>query len=148
MTLPAGQEYRFEVEVDKRVSITLAEGTAEVFGAELMLHRAYEFTGYKGVVFTWKGAVLTVAGEPSVGYIGEETVMTSHVNLHFALQQLRTHAFARDQLGPRVCVIGSPDSGKTSLVKTLAAYAARQGSHPLLVNLDPSEVGVGARAMC
>lgn len=61
--------------------------------------------------------------------------MMAYMNCHFALNRLRIATG-----GPRVIVIGPEDSGKTSLVKILAAYALKSGSNPVLVNLDPREV--------
>lgn len=40
--------------------------------------------------------------------------------------------------GPRVLIVGGADSGKSTLASTLAAYAARAGREPVLVDLDPS----------
>lgn len=39
--------------------------------------------------------------------------------------------------GPRVMAVGPTDSGKSTLCKTLAAYAARAGREPVFVDLDP-----------
>lgn len=39
--------------------------------------------------------------------------------------------------GPRVMTVGPSDSGKSTLCKTLAAYAARARREPLFVDLDP-----------
>lgn len=61
--------------------------------------------------------------------------MMAYMNLHFALDRLRTPAG-----GPRVLITGPEDSGKTSLIKILAAYALKSGRNPILVNLDPREV--------
>ena len=50
---------------------------------------------------------------------------------------------SRDQAlnhgGPRVLVLGPENAGKTSLVKTLTAYATRAARSPCVVNLDPRE---------
>ena len=41
--------------------------------------------------------------------------------------------------GPRVLVLGPANVGKTTVVKSLAAYATRLGDQPLVVNLNPDE---------
>lgn len=41
--------------------------------------------------------------------------------------------------GPRVLIAGPPTTGKTTLVRTLASYATRQGFEPIVVNADPKE---------
>jgi len=46
--------------------------------------------------------------------------------------------------GPRVMVVGSHDSGKTTVCATLAAYAARAGRTPLFLELDPALGDSGA----
>lgn len=61
--------------------------------------------------------------------------MTQYANLHFALENLRQPG----QDEPRVLVVGPNNSGKTSLVKLLTAYATRSGRQPIVVNTDPGE---------
>ena len=61
--------------------------------------------------------------------------MVLYSNVHFALEKLRDESSD----GPRVLVVGPSDSGKTSLVKLLTAYAMRMGRQPLVVNTDPQE---------
>ena len=61
--------------------------------------------------------------------------MTEYANLHFALETIRNSKSD----GPRVMVVGPNDSGKTSLVKILTAYAVRMGRTPVVVNTDPAE---------
>eukprot|EP00536_Pseudo-nitzschia_multiseries_P010678 jgi/Psemu1/203840/e_gw1.334.59.1 len=41
--------------------------------------------------------------------------------------------------GPRVMVVGPPECGKTTLAKTLVAYACKVGRTPLYVDLDPMD---------
>ena len=65
--------------------------------------------------------------------------MTSYVNTHFALENLRNAALEEDSLGPCVLVVGPENAGKTTLVKLLAAYATRSERQPVVVNLDPKE---------
>lgn len=80
--------------------------------------------------------------------------MMAYLNCHFALDVRRqrqqqqqtqegaiggagTGAMAKG--GPRVMVIGPEDSGKTSLIKILAAYAIKLSSTPVCVTLDPRQ---------
>ena len=65
--------------------------------------------------------------------------MTQYVNTHFALEKLRDEAEQNGQDGPRVLVVGPTDSGKTSLVKLLTAYAIRMGRQPMVINTDFKE---------
>jgi polyribonucleotide 5'-hydroxyl-kinase len=63
--------------------------------------------------------------------------MMAYLNCHFALNRLRGAGN-----GPRVMIVGPEDSGKTSLLKILAAYALKSDQNPILINLDPGEVGI------
>jgi polyribonucleotide 5'-hydroxyl-kinase len=65
--------------------------------------------------------------------------MTQYVNTHFALEKLRDEAREKGREGPRVMVVGPTNSGKTSLVKLLAAYAIRMGRQPMVINVDSRE---------
>lgn len=66
--------------------------------------------------------------------------MTSYLNTHLALEQIRQNAKQNQDLGPRVLVIGPHDVGKTSLCKILVSYSLRQGGSPIYVSLDTTEV--------
>lgn len=65
--------------------------------------------------------------------------MNSYLNLHFKLTAMRETAAASGTDGPRVMICGSQNTGKTTVVRTLASYATRVGSQPLVVNTDPRE---------
>ncbi|CAO3620200.1 unnamed protein product [Cunninghamella echinulata] len=65
--------------------------------------------------------------------------MTSYLNTHLAIQNLRITAKSSNELGPRVLIIGPHDVGKTSLCKIMASYAYRQGEKPIYVSLDTAE---------
>ncbi|ORY85681.1 Pre-mRNA cleavage complex II protein Clp1-domain-containing protein [Protomyces lactucae-debilis] len=137
--LERGQEYRFEVDFDARIDISLRSGHAEIFGTEITVGPTYSFTGAKGAVYSWQGCELEIKGTPSASYISDESPMMAYLNCHFALARLREEAGQSEAGGPRVLVIGPDDAGKTSLIKILASYAIKQGHQPLLVNLDPRE---------
>ncbi|KAI9489141.1 Pre-mRNA cleavage complex II protein Clp1-domain-containing protein [Zychaea mexicana] len=136
--LDSEHEFRFEVEFNKKVTLKLLKGTAEVFGTELAINVTYTFTGRKAAVYTWHGCTLEISFF-SIEYTANETPMTSYLNTHLALQQIRENAKQTNDQGPRVLVVGPHDVGKTSLCTLLAGYALRQGQKPIYVSLDTSE---------
>jgi polyribonucleotide 5'-hydroxyl-kinase len=61
--LSAEHELRFEVRAGHSATLTLLDGTAEVFGVELVPGTAFTFRGGANVaVFTWHGARIALAG--------------------------------------------------------------------------------------
>ncbi|KAG9197967.1 Cleavage polyadenylation factor subunit clp1 [Epicoccum nigrum] len=139
--LPPNTEYRFEVGFARTLTVRLRSGTAEYFGTELAPSTTYSFQGAKGAIYTWHGCRLELGGEVESDYVAEETPMTSHANLHFALEMLRDQSVASNgvAMGPRVLVVGAENAGKTALVKTLTSYAVKSGRQPIVVNLDPRQ---------
>lgn len=137
--LSANTEYRFEVGFARSLTVKLLTGTAEYFGTELAPATTYTFSGAKGAVFTWHGCKLELGGEAESEYVAEETQMMSAANAHFALEALRERAQQTRDAGPRVLVVGPDNAGKTSLVKTLTAYAVKSDRQPMVVNLDPRQ---------
>jgi polyribonucleotide 5'-hydroxyl-kinase len=113
-------------------TLRLVAGSAEIFGAELAIGKDIELLGggapTKLVVFTWHGCTIDVddggnANAIEMAYVSEETQSNvAFVNTHAQLEAMRDSALAASEDGPRVLVVGGPDSGKTSLVRTLAAY--------------------------
>jgi polyribonucleotide 5'-hydroxyl-kinase len=82
--------------------------------------------------------------------------MAAYANLHIAFEQMRVRALRAihgspvseedanaNSEPPRVLILGPENSGKTTVCKILTNYAVRAGQEwsPLLVNVDPSEVG-------
>jgi polyribonucleotide 5'-hydroxyl-kinase len=65
--------------------------------------------------------------------------MVQYMNTHFALEKLRDEASHSKQDGPKVMIVGPHDSGKTSLVKLLTAYAIKMGRDPMVINTDSRE---------
>ncbi|KAI1386638.1 Clp1-domain-containing protein [Hypoxylon trugodes] len=144
-TLEPFWEYRFEVPHGSTLEIKLTSGTAEKDGTELAPNTTYSFTSMKSKINTWHGCTLDIActtgtydaytSEPTA----DETPMVSYLNLHFKLEAFRSVAEKTGQMGPRVLVVGPPNSGKTSLVKMLTGWATRMGRQPLVVNTDCHE---------
>ncbi|KAJ3269429.1 hypothetical protein HDV01_001427 [Terramyces sp. JEL0728] len=136
-TLKPNEEFRFEVEPKQTLTIKLTEGKAELFGTELAVDYEYEFQGKKLGIFTWHGCKLETSGPAISEYIGSETMMNEHLNIHFALENLRISAKRGENNGPRLMIVGSGDTGKTALAKTLINYATRQQRSPILCDIDP-----------
>jgi polyribonucleotide 5'-hydroxyl-kinase len=115
----------------------LISGTAEVFGVELAEGRSYHLApGRKLAVFTWYGAEVAVGGAVSTVYTSDETAVPLHANLHQRLEGRREEARATGASGPRVLLAGPTDSGKSTICRTLCAYACRVGRAPTYVDLD------------
>ncbi|KAG9244384.1 Pre-mRNA cleavage complex II protein Clp1-domain-containing protein [Calycina marina] len=136
--LSRNSEWRFEVAISQSIELKVLSGTAELFGTELALNHPYTFRGTKAAIYSWHGCRLEVKGL-CTEYIAEETPMISYVNAHFALEKSRDDAQESGGEGPRVLVLGPSNSGKTSLVKLLTAYAVRMGRQPMIINTDSRE---------
>jgi polyribonucleotide 5'-hydroxyl-kinase len=139
-------EFRFESSFAKPVHLKLLSGTAEIFGTELAPSVEYTFSGTKAAVFTWEGCQLEIKGQVANAYVAEEAPSVSQAaNVHFALEDRRAQATEDLQRrndgngGPRVLLVGPSDVGKTSLAKTLVAYALKEQRAPTVVNLDPRQ---------
>lgn len=107
----------------------------------------YHFDARKLAVFTWFGCSLETTGSFKVEYVGRETSMQYHLNVHLALDQIRQSSMRAVSNGPRVLILGPSDSGKTTLAKTLANYSSKlavareqAAFAPIYVDLDTNEV--------
>lgn len=130
-------ELRFEVEANCKVSLELKNGTAEIFGTELVKNKKFIFSNCEKIaVFTWYGCTLELVGKPEVAYVAKETPMLFYANLHAALEQLRHKSEKEDTKGPVVLVTGPADVGKTTLCRILLNYAVRLNRRPVFVDLD------------
>ncbi len=147
-------EWRFEVG-QTAITVRLRSGTAERDGTELALNRPYTLANVRSKVMTWRGCEIEVSGacDEYVAEQGPETPVVSYWNLHLLLTALRADAEQNGgsggggggggsaaSTGPRVLVAGPPNSGRTTLVRTLAAWATRMGGRQAcVVNADPGE---------
>jgi polyribonucleotide 5'-hydroxyl-kinase len=136
------------------ISLILQKGSAELYGCELALQKVYSIPqgGIKIALFTWHGAVIDLlqggvadSDDETMSYTSDETdCNVAYVNTHAQLEALRDDASVASQHGdtsggPRVLVVGPAESGKTTLCKTLVAYACKVGRTPLWVDLDPND---------
>lgn len=149
---PVGERHVLQPQEELRVevgfgtqsaTIVLQKGSCELWGCELAVGKTYNIAqgGLKLALFTWHGCVIDIEAEVEISYTSDETdANVAFVNTHAQLEALRDDAAGsnnRTQQGPRVMVVGPPESGKSSLVQTLIAYATKVGRTPLWVDLDP-----------
>lgn len=129
-------EWRFEIGPNDKLKLKLVEGTAEIFGTELSPNIEYLFQGsFKSCVASFTGCTLRYWNcTPKSEYLSEESCMGSYFNLSMALEKRRMQGHA-----PKVLIIGSKDSGKSGLSRTLVSYAEKTNRVPLLVNLNPRD---------
>eukprot|EP00918_Siedleckia_nematoides_P081145 GHVU01178034.1.p1 GENE.GHVU01178034.1~~GHVU01178034.1.p1 ORF type:complete len:170 (+),score=14.76 GHVU01178034.1:581-1090(+) len=128
-----------------------------MFGAELVSEVDYEVPPHSNVaVFSWGDCELEVregglglggptgTGGDTASYQRHEYDNTAHmtaiINLAAALHAQRLVAKANKEVGPRVLIVGSKSSGKTTVARILLNYAVRQGWTPLYVDLDDTSV--------
>ncbi|KNE59687.1 hypothetical protein AMAG_05150 [Allomyces macrogynus ATCC 38327] len=135
-------------------------GYAEIAGFELADKIPYELSGFTGAVYSHHGCKLNVSalrplkagpGAPKVDadappmplHAVRDCNVTALANLSMRLDKLRSHAAksvgqgATADVGPRIMVVGPRDSGKTTILKTLANYAVKGDWTPLFVDLNP-----------
>ncbi|KAI8049971.1 Pre-mRNA cleavage complex II protein Clp1-domain-containing protein [Syncephalis plumigaleata] len=117
-------ELRLEVEFGYHLTLKMTEGVAEIFGCELMLDKEYAFPVRSGA-----------------DYVADDTPMPIFLNIHASLEERRVAAESQNTRGPRVVLVGAPDSGKTSLAKILLNYAVRQGRQPMFISMDTADGG-------
>lgn len=65
--------------------------------------------------------------------------MRQLVNINHILEQLRQKALAGKESGPRVFVIGNPQTGKGAITKILVNYSLKLGWTPLMADIDLSQ---------
>ena len=106
------EELRVEVAHGRFVHVTLTDGTAEIFGAEIARGAAVKLPGGKHAIFTWSGASLTLRGTPEHCYAASETPMVTYANVEGVLEKRREKARADPTTfdGPRVA--GPTDVGE------------------------------------
>ena len=71
-------------------------------------------------------------------YHSEDTQMTTYLNTHGAIEEMRQKALADKKIGPVIMITGSQRSGKSTLCKMLINYSLKLGWTPLYADLDLS----------
>ncbi|KAJ3360216.1 Cleavage polyadenylation factor subunit clp1 [Allomyces javanicus] len=160
-----GHELRLAVPFGQALTIQCVAGYAEIAGFELADKIPYELSGFTGAVYSHHGCKLNVSalrplktgpGAPKLDadappmplHVVRDCNVTALANLNLRLDKLRSHAAksvgqgATADVGPRIMVVGPRDSGKTTIVKTLANYAVKGDWTPLFVDLNPENPSV------
>jgi polyribonucleotide 5'-hydroxyl-kinase len=149
--IAAENELRCEVKESHVLSVRLVKGDAECFGVELALNKIYKFSDQNMAIFSWYGCKLeffltNIEDSTKLHddyYCADSTPMIAYVNTHAQLEARRDVAVNNDDSGPRVLILGSEDSGKSSVARILYSYAARLDRTPIYVDLDLGESGFG-----
>ncbi len=120
------------------MTFKLLSGTAEMFGSEMPMGQEIVFdNGGAGCIFTWHGCEVEVYGKPGHVYVESDTTMHSAFGIHDVLEARRRRAReSKSDNGPRVLVAGPADTGKSTIVRQLLAYATRMEWKPTLVDMD------------
>jgi polyribonucleotide 5'-hydroxyl-kinase len=143
VTLESGQEWRFRAPHDSQATVKLLSGTAEKDGTELAPGHIYTFSGVRSKILSWQRCELEIEGqldfESTSGAGGFNRSANVAVNLHAQLNQRRENATRLGTEGPRILIAGPPSVGKSTLARTLTAYATKQGYQPIVVNTDPAD---------
>ncbi|ORZ33353.1 hypothetical protein BCR44DRAFT_155317 [Catenaria anguillulae PL171] len=158
LKLPAHHELRFHLPFNVVVTVKCISGLAELAGRELPDKRAIDLPpGTRASIFSFMGCTLEVSqprqvpGHHASGIaaasdsnplpVVSEPVPNTHAvmvaNMHVALEQARKTAAVSGLPGPRVMIVGEPDTGKSTVAKTLANYIHKLDKQPLLVDLNP-----------
>jgi polyribonucleotide 5'-hydroxyl-kinase len=116
--------------------------TAEVFGGELVLGQEYKVeAGSQIAIFSWHGCTVELRGQTAQEYDATNATMREYVNAAAVIEAKRNKAEDKDTKAPRVLVLGSDGSGKSTFASFLMNYALRKARTPIYVELDPRGAG-------
>lgn len=121
-----------------KVWLTLLEGSAEIFGSDLLLNQVYEFSYFSSVaVFTWTGCIINLQKEASKNTYFHITAskIPKMKNLHEQIEEIRFTSEATNDF-PIILVTGHTDVGKSTICRFLLNYAVKSGRKPTFVDLD------------
>lgn len=146
VTIEPMHEVILELENNESVKFTVTKGILEMYGTELANGSTYEFKGaMKVVAFTYRGAEVEIEGAITNEIkVVKEPLINVYLTLHLSLEnqrnvvsQLNSSINMSKMTGPKVLILGSSNSGKSTLLRTLACYALRMERQVMLINLDP-----------
>ncbi|XBW35950.1 hypothetical protein QEN19_001523 [Hanseniaspora menglaensis] len=143
--LAQGDEWIIDLRSDQNLHITIKAGICEIFGIELASELEYTFNSQeKMVLFAVEASEIEYRTNKSFTKGFPDCIVQNDPNIlmiySIALKLVQKRL--GNLKGPRVLVIGDSNSGKTSLAKTLLAYAVKMitsSNAPIFVNLDPTK---------
>lgn len=130
------EELRIEVCQNTTIKITLLKGYAEIEGLALPLGQGVYITNRKFPVFCWEASKIEIIGKPDICYIGKDTPMISYLMSFYLIHNRRLKALDTNQIGPRVLILGSKNSGKRTLTHIFLNYSLKLGYKPIYVDLS------------
>lgn len=147
--LQRGQELRFVIPEgvtgDEKVWVWKSRGTAEIFGTPL-LDLIYCFRGpvSLGILcLCGDGARIHINGTTENPYVAMPEDTRTHLkllNIHSFLELARRKAWLSHGRGPCTLLVGASSSGRSTVCRTLLAYASRACKPykwtPIFVDLD------------
>ncbi|XP_035216221.1 protein CLP1 homolog [Stegodyphus dumicola] len=135
-------ELRFSIEdPSAAVTIELVDGTAEIFGAEMLMNKIYSFSSFTSVaVTTSNNCLLKVRGKNhKMNITKQKSTLRTY---HELLEECRVEAKKNNVRGPVTLLAGPTDVGKSTLCRYLLNSAARSGWQPLFIDLDVGQSSI------
>lgn len=147
VVLQKNQEMRILHSFLKNVYIRLLEGSAEIFGAEMVFNYYLLPSDVKSIsVYSTQGCRIEIYYEPEIKnqlrfyvHTDEDNYYSQVLALNAILEAHRVHSLSNFLAGPKVLIIGSQNSGKFSLIRNLINYAVKNEWKPILADMDPIE---------
>lgn len=141
--LPSNSEFRVIYNYKTHVYLRLLDGKGEILGAEMtrkhyMLPNNHPST----YVFTYHGCSLELIFPKTLKdlkyYIvkDEDGFGQTLAALNSIFEKHRCTSFDGFYFGPKVVFVGSENSGKSSILRTLLNYAAKQEWRPVFADLE------------
>ena len=142
-------ELRIKLKYNEEVRAKLISGSALLMGMELTKLFYYRLPKAKSTyLYSLTGCVVEIVKPDTATdveyycYEDEDRKNLQLFNLHQLLESCRLRSLKQCSFGPRVLVLGSSNSGKSTIARTLCNMAVAQDWRPSLLDVDP----VGAKS--
>ena len=139
LDIPKEQELHiFLTEENPEITIKLEQGKAEIEGIELPENIEKTFTSKNLIIYCWENSKVTLSGSKNDSYVSgrNKDTMREYIVAHYNITQLRFAALTSNQIGPRVLITGSNNTGKTAFCHMMLNYSLKLGWTPIYCDLD------------